>query len=49
MENIAQRIHVSPKAVETYRLRIKEKLGQEKLSELVQQAAQWVLENSQRF
>jgi DNA-binding NarL/FixJ family response regulator len=45
-EEIAKRMHVSPKTVETYRLRIKEKLGLEKPSELVQRAAQWVLENA---
>jgi len=45
-EETAEKMHVNPKTVETYRLRIKEKLGLEKLSELVQQAAQWVLENT---
>jgi DNA-binding NarL/FixJ family response regulator len=44
-ETVAARMHVSPKTVETYRARIKEKLGLSNISELVQQAAQWVLEN----
>lgn len=42
---IAERMHVSPKTVETYRLRIKEKLQADTLAELLQRAAQWVLEN----
>jgi DNA-binding NarL/FixJ family response regulator len=46
-EDIAARMHVSPKTVETYRGRIKEKLGLSKNSQLIQQAAQWVLENKQ--
>lgn len=43
-EEIAEKMHVNPKTVETCRLRIKEKLGMEKVSELVQRAAQTVLE-----
>jgi len=37
-------MHVSPKTVETYRARIKEKLGLSNVTELIQRAAQWVLE-----
>jgi DNA-binding NarL/FixJ family response regulator len=44
-ESIAKRMHVSPKTVETYRARIKEKLGIINLTELIQQAAQWVVES----
>ena len=41
---IASKMHVSPKTVETYRIRIKHKLGIKKAAELIQRAAQWVLE-----
>src|SRR5262249_39620125 len=44
-EAIAGKMHVSPKTVETYRARIKEKLGVSHVTELIQRAAQWVLEN----
>jgi DNA-binding NarL/FixJ family response regulator len=44
-EAIAARMHVSPKTVETYRARIKEKLGLGNITELVRRAVQWVLEN----
>ena len=44
-EQIAARMHVSPKTVETFRARIKEKLGLNNITELVQRATQWVLEN----
>jgi len=44
-EAIAARMHVSPKTVETYRARIKEKLGLGNITELVRHAAQWVLES----
>jgi DNA-binding NarL/FixJ family response regulator len=44
-EAIAAKMHVSPKTVETYRARIKEKLGVNNVTELVQRATQWVLEN----
>ncbi|HEY8505978.1 MAG TPA: LuxR C-terminal-related transcriptional regulator [Gemmataceae bacterium] len=37
-------MHLSPKTVETYRLRIKEKLGLKNYTELTQRAARWVLE-----
>jgi DNA-binding NarL/FixJ family response regulator len=43
-EAVAAKMHVSPKTVETYRARIKEKLGLSNIIELVQRAAQWVLE-----
>jgi DNA-binding CsgD family transcriptional regulator len=38
-------MHVSPKTVETFRARIKEKLGISNLPELIQRAAQWVVES----
>jgi DNA-binding NarL/FixJ family response regulator len=44
-ESIAERMHVSPKTVETFRTRIKEKLGISNLPELIQRAAQWVVES----
>ncbi len=44
-EQVAEAMHVSPKTVETYRARIKEKLGVSNITELIQRAAQWVLEN----
>jgi DNA-binding NarL/FixJ family response regulator len=44
-EAIAEKMHVSPKTVETFRARIKEKLGIGNLTELVQRAAQWVVES----
>jgi DNA-binding NarL/FixJ family response regulator len=43
-EKIAEKMKVSPKTVETYRARIKEKLGLENVTELVQRATRWVLE-----
>jgi DNA-binding NarL/FixJ family response regulator len=42
-EQIAARMHVSPKTVETYRVHIKKKLNVDSLPELVQRATQWVL------
>jgi DNA-binding NarL/FixJ family response regulator len=42
---IATKMHVSPKTVETYRARIKDKLGLSNVTELIQRAAQWVLES----
>ena len=42
--SISQRMHVSPKTIETYRARIREKLGLENTTELIQRAAQWVME-----
>ncbi|MGE0378364.1 MAG: response regulator [Planctomycetaceae bacterium] len=44
-ERIAATMNVSPKTIETYRARIKEKLGIANVTELVQRAAQWSLEN----
>jgi len=44
-ESIADKMHVSPKTVETFRARIKEKLGISNLPELIQRAAQWVVES----
>jgi DNA-binding NarL/FixJ family response regulator len=43
-ESIAEKMHVSPKTVETFRARIKEKLGLTNMAELIQRAAQWVVE-----
>ena len=47
-ESIAEKMHVSPKTVETFRARIKEKLGISNLTELIQRAAQWVVESKYR-
>jgi DNA-binding NarL/FixJ family response regulator len=47
-ESIAEKMHVSPKTVETFRSRIKEKLGISNLTELIQRAAQWVVESKYR-
>jgi DNA-binding NarL/FixJ family response regulator len=44
-EQVAEAMHVSPKTVETHRARIKEKLGLSNITELIQRAVQWVLEN----
>jgi DNA-binding NarL/FixJ family response regulator len=44
-ESVADRMHVSPKTVETFRARIKEKLGIGNATELIRRAAQWVLES----
>jgi DNA-binding NarL/FixJ family response regulator len=43
---IAKRMHVSPKTVDTYRARIKEKLGLRNGTELIHNAIQWVLGKS---
>jgi DNA-binding NarL/FixJ family response regulator len=43
-EAIAARMHVSSKTVETYRIRIKQKLGLKNATEVIQRATQWVLE-----
>jgi DNA-binding NarL/FixJ family response regulator len=45
-QQVALKMHVSPKTVETYRIRIKGKLGLANISELMRHAAQWVLENA---
>jgi DNA-binding NarL/FixJ family response regulator len=42
---IAAKMGLSPKTVETYRARIKEKLRLRKSTELMQRAVQWVMEN----
>jgi DNA-binding NarL/FixJ family response regulator len=47
-ESIAEKMHVSPKTVETFRSRIKEKLGISNLTELIQRAAEWVVESKYR-
>jgi DNA-binding NarL/FixJ family response regulator len=47
-ELIAEKMHVSPKTVETFRARIKEKLEISNLSELIQRAAQWVVESKHK-
>lgn len=44
-DQIALKMRISPKTVETFRARIKEKLGLKNMSELVQRASQWVIEN----
>ncbi len=44
-EAIATRMRVSPKTIETYRARIKEKLDLSNITELIQRATQWVLES----
>lgn len=43
-QEVAKRMHVSAKTVETYRARIKEKLGIDRHGELVRQAVEWVLQ-----
>ena len=43
-ELIAEKMHVSPKTVETFRARIKEKLGLSNMTELIHRATQWVVE-----
>jgi DNA-binding NarL/FixJ family response regulator len=43
-QQIAARMHVSPKTVETYRARIKEKLDLGSMAEVIRCAAQWALE-----
>jgi DNA-binding NarL/FixJ family response regulator len=45
-ESIAKKMHVSPKTVETFRARIKEKLGLTNMTELIQRAAQWVVQTT---
>jgi DNA-binding NarL/FixJ family response regulator len=43
-DRVAERMNVSPKTVETYRSRIKEKLGLSSFTEVVQRAVQWMVE-----
>jgi DNA-binding NarL/FixJ family response regulator len=45
-QQVADWMHVSPKTVETYRLRIKGKLHLDSSRQLVQRAVLWVAENS---
>jgi DNA-binding NarL/FixJ family response regulator len=47
-EQIAAKMHISPKTVETFRARIKEKLDLNNVTELVQRATQWVMQGRQR-
>ncbi len=42
--DIARHMNVSPKTVETYRARIKQKLGLSTFAEVIQRATAWVLE-----
>lgn len=42
-ESIASKMHVSRKTIETYRARMKEKLGVKSLPELMQRAVQWAV------
>jgi len=44
-EQIAEAMHISPKTVETFRARIKEKLDLDNITELIQQATRWVMEH----
>jgi DNA-binding NarL/FixJ family response regulator len=43
-EEIATQMRVSPKTIETYRARIKDKLNLTNMTQLVQRATQWALE-----
>jgi len=45
-QQIAQRMHLSPKTVETYRARMKDKLNLQSGSELLRHAMQWALETA---
>jgi DNA-binding NarL/FixJ family response regulator len=45
-EQIAAKMHVSPKTIETYRVHIKRKLNVDSLPELMQRAARWVMEEA---
>jgi DNA-binding CsgD family transcriptional regulator len=42
---IGEKLRISPKTVETYKARIKEKLGIESASDLLFRAIRWVIEN----
>ncbi len=46
-ESIAATMHVSRKTVDTYRARIKEKIGVNSIPELIQRAVQWVMDRGQ--
>jgi len=43
--DIGERLHISPKTVETYRMHIKEKLGMKNGAELVKHAVRWAATN----
>jgi DNA-binding NarL/FixJ family response regulator len=43
-ESIAEKMHVSPKTIETYRARIKDKLGLTNVNELIHRAVLWAAE-----
>jgi DNA-binding NarL/FixJ family response regulator len=43
--DIAERMNLSPKTIETYRSRIKEKLELDDMAALTREAVQWVMEN----
>jgi len=45
MVQIAERMHLSVKTIETYRARIKRKLNQSSRTELVRMAVEWVLQS----
>ena len=45
-QQIAARLHLSPKTVETYRARVRTKLGVESGSDVFRLAVCWVLENA---
>ncbi len=45
MESIAEKMRISPKTLETFRARMKQKLGISTLPELIQRAAEWVGES----
>jgi DNA-binding NarL/FixJ family response regulator len=45
-QQIAEKMHVSPKTVDTYRARIREKLGISSGTELIRRAMQWGAENA---
>ncbi len=42
---IAKKLKLSPRTVETYRARIKDKLGVKDINELIMEATRWVMEN----
>lgn len=44
IKDIAERLHLSPRTVETYRDNIKNKLSLDSSSDVVRRAAQWVME-----
>jgi DNA-binding NarL/FixJ family response regulator len=47
-QQIASKMHVSRKTVETYRARIKEKLGLANAAELIQHSVQWVMAKAEQ-